>query len=392
MAKINKKQAVEQDVYSLALQRMRLCYDRFDKVVVAFSGGKDSTACMNLALQVAREKGRLPLDVYTFDEECIPPETVEYLDRVSEHPDVRFKWFCLPLKAGNACSREHPEWFMWYEPEREKWVRELPPKAITKLAGFKHGMALADCIPLIWGPEYGSVCNILGIRTQESMTRYSSIATKKGFDCFTIPTEAAWIWKAYPIYDWTTEDVWVFPAKFGFDYNRVYDTMRACGLPPLVARCSPTFGEQTNRRLWAYKVCWPELWAKMCDRVPGAATAGRYANTELYGIGIQEDDLPDGTTWQRATLDGLAALGGEAKADVAKAVAYAIRHHGSCYETAKRGQQPIPDAEPDPVSGYCWKYIYGLVKAGGDKFDRQSQKLRAKANATRKQTRLMLDE
>ena len=38
-------------------------------------------------------------------------------------------------------------------------------------------------------------------------------------------------------------------------------------------RVCVTFGEEPMRGLWQYKVGWPELWAKMCGRVPGAATA-----------------------------------------------------------------------------------------------------------------------
>ena len=87
---ILKKKTVDQDVYTAALERFHTLFDRFDKVVVSFSGGKDSTACLNLALEVARERGALPLDVYFWDEEAIHPETIEYVQRVAALPDVRF--------------------------------------------------------------------------------------------------------------------------------------------------------------------------------------------------------------------------------------------------------------------------------------------------------------
>lgn len=380
---INKKQTVEQSVYDLALERVRATFDRFDKVVVLFSGGKDSTACMQLALTVAREKGRLPLDVVTFDEECIPPETVEYLERVRQNPDIRFKWFCLPLKAGNACSRDSSDWFMWYEPDRDKWVRPLPEGAITELKGFRHGMTVPDCPELIFGPECGTVGLILGIRTQESLTRYQSIATKTGADCYTMKANA-WQSKVYPIYDWDVEDVWLAPAIHGWDYNRVYDTMAACGLNSTIARCSPTFGEQTNRRLWSYKVCWPELWAKMVDRVPGAATAARYANTELYGMGGNELGKPDDMTWQDATLSVLEQIKGAARVDVARGIHGCLKDHANSLVRSNAPRVPMPDEEPHPVTGWSWKILYGIASAGGNKLNRQSQKAHAKAVKTRK--------
>ena len=93
MARLFKRKMLAASVLDKAMERIRSLYDRFDTVVVSFSGGKDSTVCLNLALQVARERGRLPLDVYTFDEEAIHPETVEYLHRVAANPQVRFQWF-----------------------------------------------------------------------------------------------------------------------------------------------------------------------------------------------------------------------------------------------------------------------------------------------------------
>ena len=108
MSRVLKKRYQHENVYDAAIKRIHVLYDRFDKVVVAFSGGKDSTVCLNLALEVARERGKLPLDVYFFDEEAVHPETVEYVTRVASNPEIAFKWFCLPVQHRNACSRKEP--------------------------------------------------------------------------------------------------------------------------------------------------------------------------------------------------------------------------------------------------------------------------------------------
>jgi predicted phosphoadenosine phosphosulfate sulfurtransferase len=390
MARINKKQLVDKSCFDLAVERMALCFERFDKVFVSFSGGKDSTACLNIALEAAKLVGTLPLDVVTYDEEAIPPETVEYMERVAARPDVRFHWYCLPVKHRNACSRKHPFWYPWDGDNSKLWVRPLPQLAITELNGFHKGMSTEHCPPLVMPPTNGRVCNVMGIRCQESMTRYMSVATKKGFDCFTIQTDASWVSKAYPIYDWSVEDVWRAPARFGWDYNRAYDRMEACGVSRVDARCSPPYGEQPIRRLWSYSQCWPELWAKMTQRVHGAATAARYANTELYGIGVQSDSLPEGKTWKQHTLDTIEQLNGQSKVDVAEATAALIRQHAGCYARSTFTEKPIPDDDPDPVSGMCWKTIYIVAAAGGNKFGRQLQKATNKANKTRKQNKLCM--
>jgi predicted phosphoadenosine phosphosulfate sulfurtransferase len=398
MAKIHKKQSTEESCYDLAVRRTKYAFDNFDKVVISFSGGKDSTACLNLALEEARRRDRLPLDVVFFDEETIPPETVEYVQRVAAMPGVNLMWFCLPFHLGNACSRESPEWYIWDEADREKWVRPLPEQAITQWPTFRRGMGLADFSRTLFGPECGQVAWILGIRTQESMTRFRTIATKSGFDCFSVmceisteyaetiglkrqksPNKMPWAYKLYPIYDWTVEDIWTATHKFGWDYNRVYDVMRACGVPPGLARCSPTFGEQTNRGLWKYKVCWPDLWAKMCYRVPGAATAARYANTELYGVGVKPSTISEGESWQERTMALVGQLEGVAKRDVSKGILQMLKTHRNFYLKRDRRPTALPDAEPDQLSGFSWQVLYGIAAAGGDKFGRQSQKASKKA-------------
>ena len=56
MPTIRKKQLQDQNVYDAALDRINYLYDRFDNIIVSFSGGKDSTALLNITLEVARKR------------------------------------------------------------------------------------------------------------------------------------------------------------------------------------------------------------------------------------------------------------------------------------------------------------------------------------------------
>ncbi|MCF8009632.1 MAG: phosphoadenosine phosphosulfate reductase family protein, partial [Halanaerobiales bacterium] len=108
-----KKQTLDKSTYELAIERINRTYDIFDEVWVSFSAGKDSTAVLNLAIKVAKERDRLPVKVIFFDEEAIPYHNVEYVERVRQLDEVDFKWCCLPLRFRNACSRKQPWWWPW---------------------------------------------------------------------------------------------------------------------------------------------------------------------------------------------------------------------------------------------------------------------------------------
>ena len=52
------------NVFEEALERINFVYDNCDDVIVSMSGGKDSAVLFNLALIVAKQRGRLPLKVF----------------------------------------------------------------------------------------------------------------------------------------------------------------------------------------------------------------------------------------------------------------------------------------------------------------------------------------
>lgn len=373
MSRIGKKDFQDQSCVELAKERIKYIFDRFDQVAVSFSGGKDSTACLNLALEVARDEKKLPLKVLTFDEEAIPPETVEYMQRVAEIDDIDFDWYCVPIQHRNACSSVQEYWYPWAPEDKDRWVRDLPPTAITNYAGLKRD-GISDQVPRIFSAKAGTLGMIMGIRAQESMTRYRSIASKRGSFAYMSPhASSKWVMQCYPIYDWATEDVWLAPEQFNWDYNRAYDVMTMQGVPLSLQRCCPPYGEQPIRGLHQFKTCWPELWGKMTDRVHGAATAARYANTSMYGFSVQDDDLPEGETWQSHTINTMKKLQPAARKDVAKAIHSLVTIH------TRRTKDPMPDADPHPLSGACWKQAFIVAKVGGDKFGRQSQKISSKA-------------
>ncbi len=375
----------EQDVYSAALDRVRTLYDRFDTVVVSFSGGKDSTAALNVVLEVARERGRLPLDLVFWDEECITPETVDYVERVRALPEIRLKWLCLPIKHRNGCSLEQPYWHPWNPAERDLWVRPLPEGAITELRGFHAEMGHVDAAHLVYGPEHGQVACVLGIRAQESLRRLRMI-TKRGDNWLSDPgargsvrplgwasrQKPAWMTgqhysQAYPVYDWEVADVWTAPHLLGWDYNRTYDLYYKYGFTFHAMRLSNPFGDEPMTNLGMWRELWPDLWHKMIARVPGSATVVRYCKSGLYGYGGQAV-LPEGSTWKEHTFRCLELYPAKTRPLVANSVLTCIKRHNGITK------RPIPEAEPDPASGISWKFL-ALIALKGDLKGRRSGKM-----------------
>ncbi len=302
------KEYQDKNVWDAACERVEYAYTLFDTLSVAFSGGKDSTCALQVAIEVTRQLNKPPIRVVFWDEEAIPYDTEAYVRRINEQYGapgegiINLEWYCIPVQHRNACSTKSPFWWCWDPDEKEKWVRPLPPEAITELKGFPlypkgDRLAIPKCDELVFNFENdGMVGSILGIRSQESLMRQRMVRARETDNW--IISRSKHIKKLYPIYDWSYHDVWHAVRTYGWDYNEAYDVMEMAGVYGANQRCAPPYGEQPVQGLWQYAECWPDIWGKMADRVPGAAAAARYANTEIYGITGRKMPKPADLTWQ----------------------------------------------------------------------------------------------
>jgi predicted phosphoadenosine phosphosulfate sulfurtransferase len=385
--RIKKKNMVDADVLTLARQRVREAYQLFDTVAVSFSGGKDSTVVLNLAIEAAKELKRGPVLTFHFDEEAIPYETEHYVRRVAADPMVDLRWYCLPVQHRNACTRKFPYWYPWAPEDQEKWVRPLPPEAITwdMVPGWPAEIdkrpTMPDAVGLLFDPlVYGRVGMLMGIRASESLTRTRAVL-------MTTPDSRPWIreWsggfsrgnlsKVYPVYDWTTADVWTAPKMLGWDYNRAYDNMELIGMGHDAQRCAPPYGEEPMRGLYTFAVCFPDIWDRMSTRVPGAATAARYSRTELYAYG-DKPKKPEGMTWPAFIRSWVMKHPEPYRGEIARRIANWVRTH--CAKTMDH----IAPRAPHPVTGVSWEFLL-MIAVRGDYKGRKQAVMAGDVNAAK---------
>lgn len=298
------------DVMTAARQRINRVFDDFEHVYVAFSGGKDSSALLQLTIEIARERGRLPLDVMILDLEAQYQSTVDFVRRMADNPDVRMYWVCLPIHLRNAVSQIQPHWVCWHPDAQDRWVRTMPdhPSVISDesfFPFFHRGMEFEEFVPA-FGEWYaaqhgGNAACMVAIRSTESLNRYRTIksetkTTWQGFGWTTLTTPN--VYNCYPIYDWTVEDVWAAHGKHGWDYSKVYDLMYLAGLSIHQMRLCQPYGDDQRKGLWLYKILEPETWSKVVGRVEGANFGNRYVELTGNVLGNIKITLPEGHTWK----------------------------------------------------------------------------------------------
>ena len=254
----------------------------------------------------------------------------------------------------------------------------MPEKVITEHPEFKWGMTFQEFMGFIFPPDLGTVAMCTGVRTQESLRRLKAVSLKKNDNYISSTGHGHGNVKhCHPIYDWSSVDVWSLVREWGLDYNKTYDVFnRTRNYNKLLTqRVCPPFGEEPLRGLWVYAECFPDMWHKMLNRVKGVATAWRYANTELYGVG--KLTKPDNLSWRKYSEILIDQYSGKDKKDVIKAVkSITGRHYQKTYDE-------IPDIESHPLTGTSWKFLAQIIMKGDFK-QRSSPKLEGYAIAASK--------
>ncbi len=278
---------LQANVFDAALARIRWLFDEFPEVTVAFSGGKDSTVIFNLALIVAREKGRLPLSVFFIDQEAEWQTVIDYIRTTMNRPEVNPLWLQVPYRYTHATSNAHQYFYPW-EPGKQ-WIRAKEPNSIhDNTFGTDRFAALFG--GYLKTRHHGEkVCYLAGVRAEESPTRLASLMRGNVYRGVTWgkQEDEKQHFVFYPIYDWSYTDVWKAIHDHGWAYCSLYDVMYQHGIPTLKMRVSSINHETSVSSLTYLQEVEGQTWNAVTARLEGVN-----AVNQMQGSWFAPKDLP----------------------------------------------------------------------------------------------------
>ncbi len=302
------KRPIGIDVLTAAQQRISWTFDRFPKIYLSFSGGKDSTVMLHLVMDEAIKRDR-KVGVLFIDLEGQYKLTIDHVRDcyAMYHDNIEPFWCCLPIHLRNAVSMYQHHWICWDDEAHPSWVREFPNEAITSLdyfPFFRKGMEFEEFVPE-FGQWYGNgeeTCCFVGIRADESLNRYRTVsAFGKAHieDKLWTSLVAPHLYNAYPIYDWRTQDIWTYQGKYRTKpYNHLYDLMYQAGLSIHQSRICQPYGDDQRKGLWLFHLIEPETWGRIVARVNGANQGAMYVQESGNITGYRRISKPPQHTWK----------------------------------------------------------------------------------------------
>jgi predicted phosphoadenosine phosphosulfate sulfurtransferase len=279
------KYYLKQSVYDAALERINWVFDEFPIVIAGVSGGKDSTVIFHLALQVARERGRLPLKVMFLDQEAEWGSTVEQIKEWMYHPDVEPLWYQIPIRLFNATSVSEHWLHCWDEAAKDRWIHPKDPIAIKEnVYGTDR---FAEMFTAILKHDYPkSMCAYLsGVRAEETPSRYMAVTqdlTYKDVTWGKTLDKKIGHYTFYPIYDWSYTDVWKAIHDNKWSYNKIYDKQFQYGLPVCEMRVSNLHHETAVHSLFSLQEMEGDTYGRLTQRLCGVDMAAKMGDDDFF--------------------------------------------------------------------------------------------------------------
>jgi predicted phosphoadenosine phosphosulfate sulfurtransferase len=157
------------------------------------------------------------------------------------------------------------------------------------------------------------------------------------------------LFNIYPIYDWKTQDIWIFHGKFPDKcHNMVYDKMNMAGVKLSDQRLCQPYGDDQRKGLWLYHILEPETWYKLIVRVNGVNSGALYIHERGNMTGYNKITKPEGHTWESFCNLLLKTMPKKTRDH------YTFRFKKFISSWRDRGYDSIPDESPLELENKCW--------------------------------------
>lgn len=355
---MSAKKYIDINVLEAAKNRISKTFDDFERLYISFSGGKDSTVMVHLVMDEAIKR-RVKVGLLIIDLEAQYQQTIKHLEEICERykDHIELHWFCGELQLRNAVSDFEPKWVCWDSEKENIWVRKKPKLAsdLSQYDFYVPKMEFEELMVLFgqWYSQGKKCAAFIGIRSDESLHRYRAItANKDGLmhkDYKWTTKVAPKLFNVYPIYDWRTEDIWVFHLKNpDLPYNAIYDMMTKAGVKFSNQRLCQPFGDDQKKGLWLYHLLEPNTWYKLLNRVSGVNSGALYIQENGNINGNIDIIKPEGHTWESYTNFLIKSLPKKMQKH------YKDRFTKFIAGWLQRGYKRIPDEAPHDLEVKQW--------------------------------------
>ena len=270
------------DVVTAAKMRIKNAFSNGVKVYMSFSGGKDSLVLADITLKLIKDGEIDPklLTVLFVDEEAIYTSVEEKVHEWRKRflmVGARFDWWCVEVKHFSAYNQltADESYTCWDHTKEDAWVRRPPPFALRNHPQLRPGI---DNYQSFLPKVTGDGLMLVGVRASESVQRLQYMAALNLGAGKSVTGKNM----IYPIYDWTTKDVWQYLKNEKVDIPIIYLWMYQAGVSKNQLRICQFFSVDCVGSLIHIAEYEPGLWEKILRREPNAYMAVLYWDSELY--------------------------------------------------------------------------------------------------------------
>ena len=269
-----QRKFIDANVYEEAKKRIHHIYDLHDNVVCSFSGGKDSGVLINLAWEVAQERGLDKVDIIFRDEELVPQAVLDNVFFYRQQPWANLTWYAVPLRSNKYILGETSTIVFWDPSGTRQWLRPKPQWAET--LGDTEDILTQYSMDNVIAKNYkGSVAIMTGVRASESLVRYRSVVNALYDNYISQSPANTRVKLCKPIYDWEVDDVFKYFSDTGHKYTSWYESQLWA---EDTFRVATPLNTENSKKLdkWAKED--PEFYDRLSTIFPEIRAQERYIN------------------------------------------------------------------------------------------------------------------